>query len=106
MNKRSIVVVAASLLTSIATQAAVSLDLLGQPAVPEQAQRTVVITPTTLYVNVIEGDVVRFVSDGKVFTYNFDSTAASSFPLNRVAPAGMLDHTVTVYVARNREAQP
>ena len=49
---------------------------------------------------------MRFVSDGKVFAYNYDSTAASSFPQNRVAPAGMLDHTVTVYVARNREAQP
>ena len=47
MNKRSIVVVAASLLMGIATQAAVSLDLLGQSAVPEQARRTVVITPTT-----------------------------------------------------------
>jgi len=105
MRKRSIVV-AAGLLVGIAAAAAVPIDLLGEPAVPEQARRTVVITTATRYVNVTEGDVVRFISNGKVFAFNFDSGAASSFALNRVAPAGILDHTVTVYVARNLETQP
>lgn len=106
MTKRSIAVAAAGLLLGIAAAAAVPIGLLGQPAVPEQAQRTIVITPTTRYVNVTEGDVVRFVAGGKIFAFNFDSSAASSFELNRVAPAGILDHAVTVYVARNIETQP
>jgi len=106
MTKRSIAVGGAALLFGIAAAAAVPIRLLGQPAVPGQAQRTVVITPTTRYVNVTEGDVVRFVADGKVFAFNFDSGVASSFALNRVAPAGVLDHTVIVYVARNLETQP
>ena len=108
MKKRSLVVAAAGLLFGIAAVAAadVPLDLLGQPAVPEQAQRTVVITPATRYVNVTEGDVVRFIANGKIFAFFFDSRAASSFALNRVAPPGVLDHTVTVYVARNLENEP
>jgi Heavy-metal resistance protein CzcE len=106
MKKRSIVVVATALSFGIAAAADAPLDLLGQPAVPEQAQRTVVITPTTRYVNVTEGDVVRFIANGVVFAFNFDSSATSSFTLNRVAPPGALDHTVTVYVARNLETEP
>jgi len=106
MRKRSIAVAAAGLLFGIAAGAAVPISLLGEPAVPEQAQRTIVITPTTRYINVTEGDVIRFVANGKVFAFNFDSSAARSFELNRVIPAGVLDHTVTVYVARNLETQP
>jgi hypothetical protein len=105
MTKRSIAVAAAGLLLGIAAAAAVPVSLLGQPAVPEQTQRTIVITPTTRYVNVTEGDIVRFVAGGKMFAFNFDSSAAGSFELNRVAPAGILDHTVTVDVARNIETQ-
>ena len=101
MTKHSIAV-GAGLLFGIAAAAAVPIRLLGQPAVPEQAQRTVVITPTTRYVNVTEGDVVEFISNGKTFAWNFDSPPdVSSFELNRVAPAGALDHHVTAYVARN-----
>jgi hypothetical protein len=106
MKKRSIVIAAAGPLLGIAAAAAVPVSLLGQPAVPEQAQRTVVITPATRYVNVTEGDVVRFVAGDKIFAFDFDGSAASSFELNRVAPAGILDHTVTVYVGRNTATQP
>jgi hypothetical protein len=102
MKKLSIVLAAAGMLASMAATAALPAKLLGAAAAPEQAQRTVVITPTTRYVNVTEGDVVTFVENGKAFTWDFDSAPdISSFPLNRVAPAGVLDHTVTAYVARN-----
>jgi hypothetical protein len=104
MKKLSIVLAVAGMVASLAASAAVRADLLGDPSPANQAQRTIVITPTTKYVNVTEGDVVRFVVDGQTFVWNFDgSPDINSFPLNRVAPAGVLDHTVTAYVARNMD---
>jgi hypothetical protein len=104
MKKLSFVLGVAGMVASLAAGAAVSAKLLGEPVAPEQAERTIVITPTTKYVNVTEGDVVKFVANGTAFAWNFDSPPEiSSFELNRVAPAGALDHRVTVYVARNVE---
>ena len=101
MKKRFIVLAVAGMVASVAASAAGRADLLGDPSTDNQAQRTIVITPATKYINVTEGDVVRFVVNGQTFVWNFDgSPGISSFPLNRVAPAGMLDHTVTAYVAR------
>ena len=101
MKSLHMILAAAGMLACVAAGAKVPAALLGEPAAPRQAQRTVVIKPTTRYVNVTEGDVVSFVAHGKTFAFNFDSHAVSSFKLNRVAPAGALDHTVTVYIARN-----
>ena len=103
MKKLSIVLAVAAMAASAAAGAAVRADLLGDPSTSGQARRTIVITPTTKYVNVTEGDVVTFVANDQTFTWNFDSEAVSSFPLNRVAPAGMLDHPVTAYIAPNPE---
>ena len=102
MKKRFIVLAVAGMVASVAASAAGRADLLGDPSTDNQAQRTIVITPTTKYVNVTEGDVVKFVANGTAFAWNFDSPPEiTSFELNRVAPAGALDHPVTVYVARN-----
>jgi hypothetical protein len=74
-------------------------DLLADPASPSAATRTVTITPETRYINVAHGDVVAFQSGGQGFAVRFDSApSVSSFDLQRVAPAGALDHPVTVYV--------
>jgi len=106
MRKHSVVLtvsgLVAGMMASMGASAAIPAKLLGDLATPEQAQRTIVITPTTKYINVTEGDVVEFVANGKTFAWNFDSPPdVSSFELNRVAPAGALDHHVTAYVARN-----
>lgn len=104
MKKLSFVLAVAGMLGIAAAGAATPIDLLGERAAPEQAQRTIVITPTTRYVNVTEFDVVKLVVNGTTFAWNFDSSpGVTSFELNRVAPAGALDHPVTVYVARNAE---
>ena len=104
MKKRFIVLAVAGMVASVAASAAGRADLLGDPSTDNQAQRTIVITPATKYINVTEGDVVRFVVNGQTFVWNFDgSPGISSFALNRVAPAGMLDHTVTAYVARSMD---
>lgn len=74
-------------------------DLVGS-AVPEgAATRTVTITPDTRYVNVVGGEVVRFVGAGRAFAWDFHvSPTVSVFALDRVAPPGTLDHQVLVYV--------
>lgn len=75
-------------------------DLLGMSAPDAAATRTIAITPGTRYVNVTGGDIVKFVVGEKTFTWNFLlPIGMSSFELNRVAPPGLLDHTVTAYVA-------
>lgn len=78
------------------------LSLLGAPAPVEMAEKTIVIGPGTVHVNVTGGEVVRFVSGSKTFAWSFDGPLqVSSFDLLRVAPPGMLDHPVTAYVAPN-----
>ena len=74
-------------------------DLVGTPVPADAASRTVSISPATRYVNVIGGDVVRFESAGQAFAWNFNaSPIVSVCALNQVAPSGMLDHEVLVYL--------
>ena len=74
-------------------------DLVGTPVPPESATYTVTITPATRYVNVVGGDVVRFAAGAKVFGWDFNvSPLVTVFALNQVAPPGMLDREVLVYV--------
>lgn len=78
------------------------IDLLGEPAPVSGATRVIVITPATKYVNVTDGDIVKFVVGDKAFAWNFDGNEyAPAFDLNLTAPAGMLDHKVIAYVAPN-----
>jgi hypothetical protein len=78
------------------------LDLLGDPAPPTAAGRTIVITPNTRFVNVQGGEVVRFDVGGKSFAWSFDgSVVVTAFDLARVAPPGVLDHGVMAYVSPN-----
>jgi len=83
--------------------ATVPADLLGEPARVETAQHTMVIDGATRWVNVDEGDVVKFESNGRSFVWLFDGPVGS-FDLNRVAPAGMLDHPVRAYVRMPSES--
>lgn len=79
-------------------------DLLGTPAPVTAAERTVTIDPATRYVNVKNGEVVKFAVGNQAFAWHFDiggSVNALSSDLNTVAPAGMLDHEVYVYVSPN-----
>jgi hypothetical protein len=78
-------------------------NLLGDSAPATAAvDRVIHITPDTKYINVVGGQTVKFDVNGQTFAWNFDGSAsASSFDLNRVAPAGVLDHTVKAYVSIN-----
>lgn len=66
-----------------------------------------VVTPTIRSFNVTDGEVKTFLVNGSTFTWNFDCPpGTSSFRLNRVATAGVLDHTVTACAAPNPEYAP
>ncbi|HEX8954889.1 MAG TPA: CzcE family metal-binding protein [Burkholderiaceae bacterium] len=76
--------------------------LLGDAVPPAASEHTVVITPGTNYVNVTGGDIVRFKVGDKAFAWDFDTSGSMmAFDLQRIAPPGVLDHKVMVYVARN-----
>jgi hypothetical protein len=64
------------------------------------AMRTIRIDSKTRYVNVTANETVKFEAHGNAFAINFGD-GLSAFALNQLAPAGVLDHKVTVYVAPN-----
>jgi len=91
--------IALSVLGGCATRAS-DVELYGSAAVPADYQPTIVITPTTRYVNVEGGQTVRFLVNGKAFAWTFNiSLPINSFDLNEVAPPGLLDHPVRAFVS-------
>jgi hypothetical protein len=72
--------------------------LMGDPASPKTAERTITINSDTKNINVAEGETIKFVIGEKTFAWHFDGPY-SSFKLNQVAPEGTLDHIVTAYVS-------
>lgn len=67
------------------------------------ADQVIVVTEATRHVNVTGGQTVRFVVGGQSFTWNFQNGTANVIPfdLQLIAPKGLLNHTVTTYVADN-----
>ena len=90
-------------------------DRLGEPAqapsleraivtavavISAAADRSITIDDKTKWVNVMHYEVIRFVSNGREFTWYFDGLAQPRpFDLSELAPAGFVDHNVTVYVS-------
>lgn len=76
------------------------VDLMGTPAPAAAADYTINIASNTKYVNVKLGDTVRFVAGNKEFAWSFNAgDNVWAVDLDQIAPAGMLDHGVTVYVS-------
>ena len=74
----------------------------GAPAANSAATRTVTVKPSTRYINVTDGETVRFAIDGKQFSWHFSSwPSAQQIDLDKLAPKDTLASGVTVYVARN-----
>lgn len=66
------------------------------------AARTIEIKPSTTYVNVTDGETVKFAVDGKEFSWHFRTWPnVYQFQLEKIAPKEALASGVTVYVARN-----
>ncbi len=106
---RSKLLLQALLLASIATSAFAAAaqpdDFLGNAAPSAApASKVIVITPATRHVNVDSGATVRFVIGDRTFNWYFGvvNGSVTPFDLQRIAPARMLAHPVTVYVADSR----
>jgi hypothetical protein len=80
----------------------IPLKLLGDPVPTTNVDRTIVIRPDTKHVNVIGGETIKFVVGEKTFAWRFSGgVTAQSFDLTRIAPPGVLDHSVIAYVETN-----
>jgi hypothetical protein len=75
-----------------------TLDIGAAPS----AGRTIKIDEHTRYVNVSDGDTVRFEVGGQSFTFTFDAwNSVNSLELSAIAPAGVTVPMVRIYVAQN-----
>jgi hypothetical protein len=100
MNKLMLSAAVAAMIAGAGTAVAagISTDLLGEPARDGMtADRTIALDSGSRYVTVTQGETVKFVANGKEFSWVFDGVP-SSFNLDQVAPAGTLDHSVRVTV--------
>jgi hypothetical protein len=92
--------------TSSLASAAVDqpLSFLGTAAPAGTAvDQVIVLNDGVASVNVTSGSTVKFVIGDRSFIWTFDNGAVPlfAFDLNRIAPAGLLDHQVTTYVSYN-----
>jgi len=83
---------------SLSANALTAGDMYGEPANLSLAERTIVVTPQTKYINVTRGEVVKIKVGSTEFAWDFDGLARP-FELNKIAPEGALDHSVRVYIA-------
>jgi hypothetical protein len=86
--------------TSLSAAALTFGDLYGEAAEASLAERTIVVTPSTKFVNVKHGEVVKIVAGGKEFAWEFDGIE-QPFELAKIAPQGAIDHNVRVYIERS-----
>jgi hypothetical protein len=80
--------------------------LRGQPAPVGLAERTIVVGQGTRWVNVTQGETVRFSAGGADFAWRFDGRGYRPFELREIAPAGAVPGTVTVYVTQAAGHRP
>ena len=100
MKKLAVVAALALSATSLSAAALTYGDLYGEPADASAAERTIVVTPSTKFVNVKHGEVVKIVAGGKEFAWDFDGIE-QPFELAKIAPQGAIDHNVRVYIERS-----
>lgn len=99
MKKLSALIAIAALATAVSAQASAPTSLLGNTVPDSTANRVVQISPSTKDLNVKWGQSVEFQSQGKSFTYDFNGPRADArVNLQRVAPAGVINHPVYAYV--------
>lgn len=106
MNAKTTIRFAAAALIGLSSVAAHALPapstLLGSPVASEQADRTITLGEDVRSINAYWGETVRFQNaGGRSFTVKFDGVK-SAFDLRDLAPAGALNHDVTVYMSTNQ----
>lgn len=98
-----------ALLAAASQAAAPSIPgtLLGDPIPAESTPSIVVVGSATRYVTVDHGDAVRFIVDGKAFGFRFDGAEhARVIDLQAIAPPGLVQRSIPVYVQGDRSLSP
>ena len=91
-------------LTAVLGSTALATNIVapfGTPAPGTSAQRSIDLLPNTKYVNVEQGQVIKFSSAGKTFTWNFDTLGTPNFDLAKIAPKDINVGNIHVYVGTN-----
>jgi hypothetical protein len=89
----------ATMLASAAGLSGTSADF-GSRVPAATAERTIVLSAATKFVNVHNGETVQFKVNGQMFTWHFQTYLnESAFDLSKIAPAGVDVGHVTAYVA-------
>ena len=91
--------------TIVVANASASTNLIGEPVSAAAVDRTIDIGSGTRWVDVTQGEIVKFVSNGREFTIAFDGVAENA-DLRTLAPQGALDHEVDVDVSQNPSDLP
>ena len=81
----------------VSASAATYPEYIGQLAPTDSADRTIIIESGTRFVNVTQGEKVKFVANGREFVVDFNGVA-QNLDLRQLAPEGTLDHKVETYV--------
>ena len=100
MSSKTFIAGIAGVITFLAFTAEAKPSLMPSVSAPEDADKTVFIKPSTKFVNVIEHETVLFKVGEKQFALKFDGVH-ETYDLAVLAPAGVVDHKVKVYVARD-----
>lgn len=100
MKLKTVVVLAVASLSLIAGSAPAKAKLAPSVSTPEAADKMIVIKNTTKSVNVFENDTVLFKIGDKQFAIKFDGSKGY-YDLSTLAPPGVLNRKVKVYVAPN-----
>jgi hypothetical protein len=73
---------------------------IGQLVHSDNADRTIVIEPGTRYVNVSQGEKVKFVANGREYVIDFNGVDRNT-DLRSLLPAGVLDREIITYVGHS-----
>lgn len=94
----------AALLTSASasTLAANQAAPLGNPVPVSGSQQTIELQPGTRYLNIEQGQTLKFVAKGKAFAWNFDTFGLPVFNLSDIAPKDVDVGNVRVYISPDR----
>ncbi|WP_284079331.1 CzcE family metal-binding protein [Herbaspirillum aquaticum] len=95
------IVLLASLVGLSAPATAQVADPYGMTASNTLVDREIQIAPSTKYVNVNQGETVRFVAQGKSFVWKFDTFGQRPFELAKIAPADFAAPKAVVYLGSN-----
>ena len=74
---------------------------LGMTGNPEQADRYIVLKAGKKFVNVTQGETVKFTSGDKSFTWKFDTLGTPNFQLTDIAPTDFETNNARIYVGEN-----